>query len=73
MIVQGATADGDRAFDANEDAPEGADLHAQIARAQFARRVAEQQAEWDKALRYDADADAATRAFFAAQKAQAGG
>jgi hypothetical protein len=70
VIVAGALADADALFNEGEPPPEGDDLHGRIARAQWRRRDKAHQAEWEAAMRYDAEADKATREFFAARQAE---
>lgn len=68
MIAEGAIAEGNALFDADEPAPGGSDLHDEIARAQYQRREEARRREWEEALRFDEQDDAATKAFFASVK-----
>jgi hypothetical protein len=72
LIASSSIAEGDRLFEAGEDAPDGAALHDQIARAQYARRERAKQAEWDAATTYNEDDARATAAAFAALRAAQG-
>lgn len=71
LIAESSTAEGNRLFDADEAAPDGDDLGSRIIRAQWERRRAAWQAEWDAATTYDAEEAAATKAAFELLRAQA--
>lgn len=67
--MAGALADADSLFEGGEPLPTGSDLHARIVRARMEERQALADAEWEEATRFDAAADAATKAAFALFKA----
>lgn len=64
LIATSSIAEGNRLFDADEDAPDGEGLGDRIARAQYERRVLLRQREWDEAITpNEADAQATAAAF----------
>lgn len=72
LIASSSIAEGNRLFDAGEDAPDEDGLGERITRAQYQKRAAERQREWDEATTYN-EADAkATAAAFAALRAARG-
>lgn len=71
-IAVNAIAEADRLFDDGAPLPKGDMLSDRIMRHRYAERERQARAEWERDLAYDAEADAATKAIFAAVKQEAG-
>lgn len=69
LIVRSSVAEGDRLFDAGEEAPDGSELGDRIARAQWDRRQQQKQIEWERDTTPNEDEARATEAAIAALRA----